>query len=72
MANLLTEMLRLSGYDAHFTWIGTRSIPYSQSLPALCVNNHAITTLYYQDKEYFLDATEKYAPLGEKCLSHTG
>lgn len=72
MANLLTEMLKLSGYDAHFTWIGTRSIPYSQSLPALCVNNHAITTLYYQGKEYFLDATEKYAPFGENAYRIQG
>src|SRR5690242_9074625 len=45
MANLLTEFLKLAGYDAHFTWIGTRSIPYPQNTPALCVNNHAIVTL---------------------------
>lgn len=67
MANLLTEFLKLAGYDAHFTWIGTRSLPYSQSLPALCVNNHAITTLFYKGKEYFLDATEKYVPFGENA-----
>ena len=72
MANLLTEMLKMAGYDAHFTWIGTRSIPYSQTLPALCVNNHAITTLYYNNKEYFLDATEKFAPLGENAFRIQG
>jgi hypothetical protein len=72
MANLLTELLKLAGYDAHFTWIGTRSIPYQQSMPALCVNNHAITTLFYQGKEYFLDATEKYAPLGENAYRIQG
>jgi hypothetical protein len=72
MANLLTELLKLAGQDAHFTWIGTRSIPYSQSLPALCVNNHAITTLYYQGKEYFLDATEKFAPFGENAYRIQG
>ena len=72
MANLLTELLKLAGYDAHFTWIGTRDIPYPQSLPALCVNNHAITTLYYQDKEYFLDATEKYVPFGENAYRIQG
>ncbi|HKO80653.1 MAG TPA: transglutaminase domain-containing protein [Chitinophagaceae bacterium] len=72
MANLLTELLKLSGYDAHFTWIGTRQLPYAQSLPALCVNNHAITTLYYQGKEYFLDATEKYAPFGENAYRIKG
>ncbi len=72
MANLLTEMLKMSGYDAHFTWIGTRQLPYTQSLPALCVNNHAITTLYYEGKEYFLDPTEKYAPFGENAYRIQG
>ena len=72
MANLLTEMLKLEGYDAHFTWIGTRDLPYSQSLAALCVNNHAITTLNYKGKEYFLDATEKYVPFGENAYRIQG
>jgi hypothetical protein len=72
MANLLTELLKLAGYDAHFTWIGTRALPYQQSLPALCVNNHAITTLFYQGKEYFLDATEKYVPFGENAYRIQG
>lgn len=72
MANLLTEMLKMAGYDAHFTWIGTRALPYTQSMPALCVNNHAITTLYFQGKEYFLDATEKYVPFGENAYRIQG
>lgn len=72
MANLLTEFLKLAGYNAHFTWIGTRQIPYPQSLPALCVNNHAITTLYFGGKEYFLDPTEKYVPFGENAYRIQG
>lgn len=72
MANLLSEFLKLAGYDARFTWIGTRTIPYQQSLAALCVNNHAITTLYYNGKEYFLDATEKYVPFGENAYRIQG
>jgi hypothetical protein len=72
MANLLTEMLKLAGYDAHFTWIGTRDLPYSQSLLALCVNNHAITTLNFGGKEYFLDPTEKYVPFGENAYRIQG
>ncbi|WP_315821978.1 transglutaminase-like domain-containing protein [Paraflavitalea speifideaquila] len=72
MANLLTELLKLAGYDAHFTWIGTRQLPYPQSIPALCANNHAITTLYYKGKEYFLDATEKYVPFGENAYRIQG
>jgi transglutaminase-like putative cysteine protease len=72
MANLLTEFLKLAGYDARFTWIGTRALPYQQSLPALCVNNHAIATLYFGGKEYFLDATEKYVPFGENAYRIQG
>lgn len=72
MANLLTEMLSIAGYDAHFSWIGTRQIPYSQSLPALCVNNHAIATLYWQGKTYFLDGTENYSPFGENAFRIQG
>lgn len=72
MANLLTELLKLGGYDAHFTWIGTRDLPYKQSMPALCVNNHAISVLYYQGKEYFLDATETYVPFGENAYRIQG
>jgi hypothetical protein len=72
MANLLTEMLKLAGYDAHFSWVGTRSLPYSQSLPALCVNNHAIATLYFDNKTYFLDGTESYVPFGENAFRIQG
>lgn len=72
MANLLTELLKAAGYDARFTWIGTRSIPYTQATPALCVNNHAITTLYFGGKTYFLDGTEKFAPFGENAFRIQG
>jgi Domain of Unknown Function with PDB structure (DUF3857)/Transglutaminase-like superfamily len=65
MANLLTEMLKLEGFDAHLTWIGTRHIPYDYSIPSLCVDNHCISTLFLGGKTYFLDGTEKYAPLGQ-------
>lgn len=72
MANLLTELLQAAGYDAHFTWIGTRSLPYTQATPALCVNNHAICTLYFGGKTYFLDGTEKFAPFGENAFRIQG
>ncbi len=72
MANLLTELLKIAGYDAHFSWIGTRQIPYPQSLPALCVNNHAICTLNFDGKTYFLDATESYVPFTENAFRIQG
>jgi transglutaminase-like putative cysteine protease len=72
MANLLTEMLKLAGYDAHFTWIGTRALPYSQTLPAMCVNNHAICALNFGGKTYYLDGTENYVPFGENAFRIQG
>jgi len=65
MANLTTEMLKQAGLDAHMTWIGTRHLPYDYSIPSLCVDNHCISTVFVGGKPYFLDATEKYVPLGE-------
>ncbi len=59
MANLTVEMLKLAGYDARLTWIGTRSIPYNYSIPSLAVDNHMIATVILDGKRYFLDATEK-------------
>jgi transglutaminase-like putative cysteine protease len=65
MANLLTEMLKIAGIKAHFTWIGTKHIPYDYTIPSVCVDNHCITTAYIGGKPVFLDATEKYNPMGE-------
>jgi hypothetical protein len=59
-ANLTREMLKLAGFDAHLTWIGTNDIPYDYSVPSLAVDNHMICTLILNDKKYFLDATEDY------------
>jgi hypothetical protein len=73
MANLLTEMLKLAGFDAHFAWIGTREIPYDRKeIQSLCVDNHAISVLYHQGKTYFLDGTEKYAQLGKNAYRIQG
>lgn len=65
MANLMTEMLKLAGFDAYMTWIGTRHLPYDYSLPSLAVDNHCISTVILGGKEYYLDGTEKYIPFGD-------
>ena len=73
MANLLTVMLKQAGYDAHFAWIGTREIPYDRTeVQSMCVDNHAICVLYHGGKTYFLDGTEKYAPLGRNAYRIQG
>lgn len=72
MANLLTEMLKMAGLDAHITWIGTKHLPYDHSLAALCVDNHCIATLFLNGQKYFLDATNKYLPFGENSSHLAG
>ena len=59
-ANLLTQMLKVAGYDARLTWIGTADLPYDYSLPSLAVDNHMISTLVMNGKHYFLDGTEEH------------
>ncbi|MCU0403996.1 MAG: transglutaminase-like domain-containing protein [Chitinophagaceae bacterium] len=73
MANLMTEMLKLAGLDAHYALVGTRQIPYDHhSVYAMCVDNHAITCLYIQGKPLLLDATEKYGSYGEVAYRISG
>lgn len=65
MANLMTEMLKVGGFEAYMTWIGTRHLPYDYTLPSLAVDNHCISTVVLGGKEYFLDGTEKFIPFGD-------
>lgn len=73
MANLVTAMLKEAGYDAHFAWVGTREIPYDRTeVQSLCVDNHAISVLYYKGKPYFIDGTEKYGAFGKNAYRIQG
>lgn len=64
MANLTKQMLKIAGFDARLTWIGTKRIGYDYSIPSLSVDNHMICTLFHDGKPYFLDSTEKYNSFG--------
>jgi len=64
-ANLLKEMLKLAGFDARLTWIGTSDLPYDYTLPSLCVDNHMICTVILNGKKYFLDGTEEHIALND-------
>ncbi|WP_378175912.1 transglutaminase domain-containing protein [Aquimarina sp. SS2-1] len=64
MANLTKQMLKIAGFDARLSWIGTRRIAYDYSLPTIAVDNHMICTVIIDGQKYFLDATEKYNPFG--------
>lgn len=73
MANLLTEMLKIAGLDAHYTWVGTRALPYShKQVHTMCVDNHAISCIYIGGKPILLDPTEKYGAFGEYAHRITG
>lgn len=63
MANLTKEMLKIAGYDARLTWLGTTDLPYDYSMPSLLVDNHMICTVLLDGEKIYLDATEKYADL---------
>lgn len=58
MSSIITQMLKMSGIEAYYTWIGTRDIPYKYSDVALpIVDNHMISVARIGGKWYFLDGT---------------
>jgi hypothetical protein len=65
MANLTKTLLKAVGFDARLCWIGTNHIVYDYSMPSLAVDNHMICALMFQNKTYFLDATETYLAFNE-------
>ncbi len=59
MASLLTALLNTSGLKAYFTWIGTRSIPYTYNeVPLPITDNHMISAVKINGNWIFLDATD--------------
>jgi hypothetical protein len=65
MASILYYMINHIGAEAHFTWIGSRSIPYTyEQVPTLAVDNHMICTYMKDGEPLFLDATDKEVGFG--------
>jgi len=60
MANLTKTMLRIAGFDARLTWLGTNILPYTYDMPSLAVDNHMICCVMVDDVKYLLDPTEKF------------
>ena len=59
MASILTALLQTAGFNAYFTWIGTRDIPYDYTDVALPItDNHMIAALNLDSEWIFLDATD--------------
>ncbi|MEL7148881.1 MAG: DUF3857 domain-containing protein, partial [Bacteroidota bacterium] len=65
MTSILVGLLKSQGLNAHYTWIGTRDLPYKYTeLPTPSVDNHMIASVELDGKTIFLDATGSYSPLG--------
>lgn len=63
MASTINALLKAVDITAHFTWIGTRSIPISyKDIPSASVDNHMIATYIDDGKYYFIDATDSRNP----------
>lgn len=62
IANLLATLARSIGLEAYFAWIGTIELPYTyKTTPLPLADNHAIVVFKYNQKNYFVDATNAYA-----------
>lgn len=65
MASIIINMLYHAGIDSHYTWVGTRDLPYKYSeLPTASVDNHMIATYIHDGEYYYLDATAQYQTFG--------
>ncbi len=63
-SSLIKAMLNSLGIVSHFTWIGTRDIPYSyHEISSPLVDNHMIVTYIDGEDYYFLDGTGNYQSL---------
>ncbi len=59
MSSLITTLLNLVGVEAHYTWIGTRRIPYKYTDVWLPItDNHMISTAKIDGNWVFLDGTD--------------
>jgi Transglutaminase-like superfamily/Domain of Unknown Function with PDB structure (DUF3857) len=58
MSSIITQMLRMAGIEAYYTWIGTRDIPYTYTdVPLPIVDNHMIAVARIDNRWYFIDGT---------------
>jgi transglutaminase-like putative cysteine protease len=65
MTSLLVAMLNAAGIKAHFSWIGSRELPYLYSqLASPFVADHMIATAYIDTGYYFMDVTGRYNDFG--------
>lgn len=65
MTSLLVNMLRIAGIKACFTWIGTRSKPYTyEEVPLPITDNHMICAANINNRWVFIDGTDPSISFG--------
>ncbi len=65
MTSLIKVMMDEAGLEAHFAWVGTRSIPYTyEDMPLPSVDNHMVAVRFQGDSLVVLDGTFKYLDYG--------
>ncbi len=65
MASLIYAMTKSVNINTYLTWIGSRDIPYKYTdFPSSFCDNHMIAYYPYEGKDYFLDATNSFLPMG--------
>lgn len=65
MSSLLVSLCQAAGLDAHYTWIGTRALPYSYAeTPLPIADNHMICAVRLDGRWTFLDGTDSDLPFG--------
>ncbi|WP_182921346.1 DUF3857 domain-containing protein [Pedobacter planticolens] len=65
MSSILTQMMKVAGIDAYYTWIGTRNIPYKFSTtPLPLVSNHMICAIKLNGNYIYLDGTDPTCVFG--------
>ena len=81
MSSLLVSLLKSAGIESHYTWIGSRDLPYRYTeFPAPIVDNHMIAMARVDGQPIYLDATGQYTLFGlptsmiqgKECLIETG
>ncbi len=64
MSSIITQMLKMAGIKAYYTWIGTRTLPYDYTeLPLPIVDNHMISVADIGGQWFFLDGTDPHSKL---------
>ncbi|MBE0528907.1 MAG: DUF3857 domain-containing protein, partial [Thermoleophilia bacterium] len=58
MTSLIKKMMDMAGLPTYFSWVGTRSIPYTyEEMPLPITDNHMVASYLRGDSTFILDGT---------------